>query len=135
MSKKEKLKKLNTRNINKKLNRNEVLNNHLKSEKKELSYELARNLEKNLEIFFWDIIILLYSYYDSGENEVLFVKFEARVLDLWLDEVSWVQVHTFQLIRFKIQENGPPGSLTKILKNQTSRLLENALQTIKSMSK
>ena len=45
MSKKEKLKKLNTRNINKKLNRKEVLNNRLKSENKELRYQLAENLE------------------------------------------------------------------------------------------
>ena len=46
--KKEKLKKLNTRNINKKLNRKEALNNRLKSENKELRYQLAENLE-NLE--------------------------------------------------------------------------------------
>ena len=43
--KKEKLRKLNTRNINKKLNRKEVLNNRLKSEDKELRYELVENLE------------------------------------------------------------------------------------------
>ena len=42
--KKEKLKKLNTRNINKKLNRKEVLNNCLKSENKKLRYQLAENL-------------------------------------------------------------------------------------------
>ena len=42
--KKEELKKLNTRNINKKLNRKEVLNNRLKSENKELRYQLAENL-------------------------------------------------------------------------------------------
>ena len=36
VKKKEKLKKINTRNINKKLNRKKVLNNHLKSENKEL---------------------------------------------------------------------------------------------------
>ena len=41
----EKLKKLNTRNINKKLNRKEVLNNRLKSENKVLRYQLAENLE------------------------------------------------------------------------------------------
>ena len=43
--KKDKLKKINTRNINKKLNRKKVLNNCLKSENKELRYELAENLE------------------------------------------------------------------------------------------
>ena len=43
--KKEKLKKLNTRNINKKLNRKEVHNNCLKSENRELRYQLAENLE------------------------------------------------------------------------------------------
>ena len=35
---------------------------------------------------FWDIIILLASYYGSGENEVLFVKIRAKILDLWLDK-------------------------------------------------
>ena len=45
MSYKDKLKKLNTRNINKKLNRKKVLNNPLKSENKELRYELTENLE------------------------------------------------------------------------------------------
>ena len=43
--KKDKLNKLNTRNVNKKLNRKKVLNNRLKSENKELKYELAGNLE------------------------------------------------------------------------------------------
>ena len=43
--KKEKLKKLNTRNISKNLNRKEVLNNRLKSENEELRYQLAENLE------------------------------------------------------------------------------------------
>ena len=42
---KDKLKKLNTRNINKKLNRKKVLNSRLKSANKELRYELAENLE------------------------------------------------------------------------------------------
>ena len=42
--KKEKLKKLTTRNINKKLNRKEVLNNRLKFENKKLRYKLAENL-------------------------------------------------------------------------------------------
>ena len=46
--KKDILKKLNTRNINKKLNRKKVLNNRLKSENKEVRYKLASNLE-NLE--------------------------------------------------------------------------------------
>ena len=45
MSKKDKLKKINIRNINKKLNRKKVLNNRLKSENKEMRYELAENLE------------------------------------------------------------------------------------------
>ena len=36
---------------------------------------------------------------------------------------------------FKNRGNGPPGLVIKILKNQISRLLENALPTIKSMSK
>ena len=39
--------------------------------------------------------------------------------------------HAFQPISFKIRDNDPPGSLTKILKNQTSGLLENVLPTIK----
>ena len=42
--------------------------------------------------FHWDIIILLDSSYDSKENEVLFVKIGARVLELWLDmwfEPKW----------------------------------------------
>ena len=43
--KKKKLKQLNTRNINEKLKRKEVLNNHLKSKDKELRHELAQNLE------------------------------------------------------------------------------------------
>ena len=43
--KKLKLKNLNTRNINKKLNRTEVFNDRLKSENKELRYQLAENLE------------------------------------------------------------------------------------------
>ena len=44
--KRDKLSKLNTRNINKKLNRKEVLNNCLKSEiKKKLRYDLAENSE------------------------------------------------------------------------------------------
>ena len=38
-------KRLNTRNINKRLNSKEVLNNRLKSQNKELRYELAENLE------------------------------------------------------------------------------------------
>ena len=42
---KNKKKKINTININKKLNRKEVLNNRLKSEYKELRYQLAENLE------------------------------------------------------------------------------------------
>ena len=44
-----KFKKLNTRNINKKLNRKEVLNNCLKSENKKLRFELAENLENPKE--------------------------------------------------------------------------------------
>ena len=75
--------------------------------------------------------------------------------------VVWVS-HTFQPVSFRIQDNGPSGSVTEILKIldvmyqlpklslafqfylrvyfeilkiQTSRLLENALTTIKSMSK
>ena len=39
--KEETLKKINTRNINKKLNKKEVLNNCLKSENKKLRYQLA----------------------------------------------------------------------------------------------
>ena len=31
-------------------------------------------------------MILLDSSHDSSENEVLFVKIEARVLDIWLDK-------------------------------------------------
>ena len=38
---------------------------------------------------FWDFIILLDSYHDSWENEVLFVKIGTIVLDLWLDTSSW----------------------------------------------
>ena len=43
--KKDKLKKINTRNINKKLNRKKTVNDRLKSKNKELRYELAENLE------------------------------------------------------------------------------------------
>ena len=43
--KKDKLRKLNTRNINKKLKRKKVLNNRLKYENKELRFKLAENLE------------------------------------------------------------------------------------------
>ena len=35
--------------------------------------------------------------------------------------------HTSQPVGFKIWDNGPPGSLTKVLKNQISRLLKIAL--------
>ena len=38
---------------------------------------------------FWDFIILLDSSHDSWENEVLFVKIGARVLDVWLDLSRW----------------------------------------------
>ena len=31
-------------------------------------------------------MILLDSYYDSGENEVLFVNIGARVAEFWLDK-------------------------------------------------
>ena len=34
---------------------------------------------------FSDFIILLDLSYNSGENEVLFLKIGARVLDLWFD--------------------------------------------------
>ena len=34
---------------------------------------------------FWDFMILLDSSHDSWENEILFVKIVARVLDIWLD--------------------------------------------------
>ena len=34
---------------------------------------------------FGDFVILLDFSYNSGENELLFVKIGARVLDLWLD--------------------------------------------------
>ena len=37
---------------------------------------------------FCDFIILLDSSQDSWENEVLFVKIRARVMDLWLDTSS-----------------------------------------------
>ena len=37
------------------------------------------------KFFFKDFIILLDLYYDSGENEILFVKIGARFPDLWLD--------------------------------------------------
>ena len=43
--KREKLRKLNTRNINKNLNRKEVLYNCLKFENNKLRHELAENLE------------------------------------------------------------------------------------------
>ena len=33
---------------------------------------------------FWDFIVLLDQSYDFGENEILFVKIGARVLDLGL---------------------------------------------------
>ena len=41
--------------------------------------------------FFEDFMILLDSSYDSWENEVLFLKTEAKVVDLWFD-VFWAQV-------------------------------------------
>ena len=46
-----------------------------------------------------------------------------------------ILLHVFQPVSFKIWDNDLPGSMTEILKNQTSRLLENTLSTIKSMSK
>ena len=39
------MKQINNRNINEKLNIEEVINNHLKSKDKELRHELAQNLE------------------------------------------------------------------------------------------
>ena len=45
LCKKEKLKILNIRNINRKINRKKVLHNRLKSKKKGLRYEPAKNLE------------------------------------------------------------------------------------------
>ena len=41
-----------------------------------------------LDPIFLDFIILLDLSHYSGENEVLFVKIGARVLDLWLDMSS-----------------------------------------------
>ena len=35
--------------------------------------------------FFWNFMILLDIYYDSGENEVLLVKIGAKVQELRLD--------------------------------------------------
>ena len=40
------------------------------------------------QIISWDIVILLESSYDSGENELLFMKTGAKVQDLWLDMFS-----------------------------------------------
>ena len=37
--------------------------------------------------FFWDFMISLDSFQDSWENEVLFMKSAARVLDVWLDKL------------------------------------------------
>ena len=37
---------------------------------------------------FGDLTILLHSSHDSRENEVLFLKIAARVLELWLDTFS-----------------------------------------------
>ena len=37
---------------------------------------------------FWDFMILLDSSCDSWENNGLFLKIEARVLDIWLDTSS-----------------------------------------------
>ena len=48
LSKKDKLRKLNTRKINEKLIRKKVLNNCLKSQNKELRHELSKNM-KNLK--------------------------------------------------------------------------------------
>ena len=39
----------------------------------------------------WNFIILLDLCYDPEENKVLFVKIEARILDLRLD-VFWAEV-------------------------------------------
>ena len=55
-----------------------------------------------------------------------------RILVLFLLQYS---CHTFQPVSFKIWDNVPTGSVTKVLKNQISRLLESAVQTIKSKSK
>ena len=45
------------------------------------------NLASRLQVqeIFQDLIVLFDSTYDSGENEVLFMKIGTRVLDLWLD--------------------------------------------------
>ena len=51
--KKEKLKKLHTRNINKKLNRKEVLHNCPRYKNKELRYELVENLENLKKQAIW----------------------------------------------------------------------------------
>ena len=42
---------------------------------------------------------------------------------------------SFQPVSFRNRDNGPSDSVIQILKNQSSRLLENARPTIKSMSK
>ena len=42
---------------------------------------------QGLEIF-WEFIILLNSSHESWENEILFAKIGAKVLDLWLDTVK-----------------------------------------------
>ena len=46
--------------------------------------QIAQNLVLGQSIF-WYLIILLDSTYYLGENKIMFVKSEARVLDLWLD--------------------------------------------------
>ena len=43
-------------------------------------------LDSKVKKFFWNFMILLDSCHDSWENEVLFVKISARVLDMWLDK-------------------------------------------------
>ena len=54
---------------------------------------------------FCDFIILLESSYDSGENEVLFVKVGAKVPKLWLDTSGpkWP--------KFSLQVTDPKGKV------------------------
>ena len=55
----------------------------LRAQVAQMLFLILRPQDQN---FFWDFIIFLDSSYDSGKDEVLFVKIEAKVLDLWLDK-------------------------------------------------
>ena len=66
-----------------------------------------------------------------GEGEPVFKKINFHI---YATNLCQFNIHS-NVLAFKIRGNGLSGSVAKLLKSQTSRLLENALPTIKSMSK